>query len=671
MLFHREFRNFVPVNKEWTMKTIFKANLKVTFRIVPLLLILTVLVSCNSEHRLRSPEEKGPLYDHIFERFLVIQNYYNTDQHDSLELVAPEVMELSKKHHYWRLYYMAWHLMGEDMAFLGEYERAMTLAQDMRQDAKKRNCDFGLSQSYAVMGLIFSLQHNYSESARWLKEAIRVFDTNIGGYFALNDLYFRYVETMRNGNMKDGSTDSILTVWKKNLDDHYRSIEYANAYAKYFDMLSTTLLDEERYDEALAANDSAEYYRSYDGQAISFMQIINDRVEILYAKGDYQQAMTCLDQEQHVIDSLEQAGIQVPLTSYTNVEELRHLIYAAQGRYQDAYHAKVKHDSLLHLIENQDTREQIQQLNRQYDVHEMQRQNQQLQQRSRFTTGGVAMVLGIIAMLVFLTTSNRWRHTLEVKNRQLERERNVVVAQNKQLAVERDRAEAASKAKTAFLQSMTHEIRTPLNAISGFTQVLTMPGMTLPESERHDFSERIQENTRMLTNILDDLILISNMEGSKELAPAEPTLPITIVATAADAIAHQLSKDVTIDVVCDLPDDETIMTHPTQISIILQKLLDNAAKFTQQGLITLSLKREGDQLHFAVSDTGPGIPEDKRDFIFERFTKLDAFTQGTGLGLWIARMLAEYLQGTLTLDTSYTGGSKFDLIIPISIQPQA
>jgi signal transduction histidine kinase len=347
------------------------------------------------------------------------------------------------------------------------------------------------------------------------------------------------------------------------------------------------------------------------------------------------------------------------------------LIYAAQGRYQDAYHAKVKHDSLLHLIENQDIREQIQQLNRQYDVHEMQRQNQQLQQRSRFTTGGVAMVLGIIAMLVFLTTSNRWRHTLEVKNRQLERERNVVVAQNKQLAVERDRAEAASKAKTAFLQSMTHEIRTPLNAISGFTQVLTMPGMTLPESERHDFSERIQENTRMLTNILDDLILISNMEGSKELAPAEPTLPITIVATAADTIAHQLSKDVTIDVVCDLPDDETIMTHPTQISIILQKLLDNAAKFTQQGLITLSLKREGDQLHFAVSDTGPGIPEDKRDFIFERFTKLDAFTQGTGLGLWIARMLAEYLQGTLTLDTSYTGGSKFDLIIPISIQPQA
>ncbi len=74
----------------------------------------------------------------------------------------------------------------------------------------------------------------------------------------------------------------------------------------------------------------------------------------------------------------------------------------------------------------------------QQQLDEMKKQNEQLQQRSRFTTGGVAMILGIIALLVFLASSNKWRHTLEVKNRQLERERNVVVAQNKQLAIERD-----------------------------------------------------------------------------------------------------------------------------------------------------------------------------------------------------------------------------------------
>lgn len=305
----------------------------------------------------------------------------------------------------------------------------------------------------------------------------------------------------------------------------------------------------------------------------------------------------------------------------------------------------------------------------QQQLDEMKKQNEQLQQRSRFTTGGVAMILGIIALLVFLASSNKWRHTLEVKNRQLERERNVVVAQNKQLAIERDRAEAASRAKTAFLQSMTHEIRTPLNAISGFTQVLTMPGLNLPEKERLDYSERIQDNTRMLTNILDDLILISNLESKTELPQAEPSMPLAIIAGAIETASPFVAKNVTLDSKCEMPETDTIMTYPNMINIALSKLLDNAAKFTQQGSITLSLCQDGDKLHFTVSDTGPGIPADKKDFIFERFTKLDSFTQGAGLGLSIARMVAEHLGGTLTLDTEYKQGAKFDMTIPFT--PQA
>lgn len=102
------------------------------------------------------------------------------------------------------------------------------------------------------------------------------------------------------------------------------------------------------------------------------------------------------------------------------------------------------------------------------------------------------------------------------------------------------------------------------------------------------------------------------------------------------------------------------------INKILCKLLDNAAKFTATGSITISLSKDDDKLHFAVVDTGTGIPADKREYIFERFSKLDSFVQGAGLGLPIARMIAEQLDGSLTLDTSYTGGAKFDLIIPIN-----
>ena len=299
------------------------------------------------------------------------------------------------------------------------------------------------------------------------------------------------------------------------------------------------------------------------------------------------------------------------------------------------------------------------------DINELKTQNELLQQRSRFTTGSVAMILGIVALLAFLAVNSRWTRRLEIKNQQLQRERNVVVAQNKQLAIERDRAEAASKAKTSFIQSMTHEIRTPLNAISGFTQVLNMPGVEMQEAERIDCCQRIEDNARLLTKILDDLLFISDLESNNELPPAEPCLGSTIVEQAIDSISQIVAEGVKLNSECTIPEDKVVNTYPRLIHIILNKLLDNAVKFTTEGNITLRLSQEEKMMCFSVIDTGMGIPEDKKEFIFERFSKLDSFSQGIGLGLTIARMIAERLGGSLTLDTNYTGGSKFDLIIPI------
>lgn len=291
--------------------------------------------------------------------------------------------------------------------------------------------------------------------------------------------------------------------------------------------------------------------------------------------------------------------------------------------------------------------------------------NEMLLRRSRFSTGGVAMLIGIVAMLVLIMVNNRWGHRMEVKNRQLEREHNVVMAQNRQLAIERDRAEAGLRAKAAFLRNMTHEIRTPLNAISGFTQVLTMGEGVLSEAERHDMSMRIQENTHMLTNILDDLILIAEMEGDTELPPSEACSVQGLLLDAESKVRPMVKEGVMLGIQCNMADDSIVSTYPRQIRLILDKVLDNAAKFTTAGSITLTLDEQDGNLCFAVADTGPGIPDDKQEFIFERFTKLDSFSQGTGLGLSIARMLAEHLGGTLTLDSRYRGGAKFNLVIPV------
>jgi len=299
------------------------------------------------------------------------------------------------------------------------------------------------------------------------------------------------------------------------------------------------------------------------------------------------------------------------------------------------------------------------------EVSELQAQNAQLQQRSRFTTGGLVMIMGIAVLLVFLVYSSRWSRQLEIKNMQLRRERNVVVAQNRQLAEERDRAEAASRAKTAFIQSMSHEIRTPLNHISGFTQVLAMPGIELPEEERLNLSQHIQEGTRNLTNILDDLIQISDLESRAALPPVEAVMPAAIAAQALSAVGPVVPSGVSVANVCRVPDDLTVSTHPALILTALAKLLDNAAKFTRKGSITLVTELADHELHFAVMDTGPGIPSSEADFVFERFAKIDSFTQGAGLGLSVSRMIAERLGGTLLLDTTYSSGAKFDFTIPV------
>lgn len=298
-------------------------------------------------------------------------------------------------------------------------------------------------------------------------------------------------------------------------------------------------------------------------------------------------------------------------------------------------------------------------------LDELRAQNELLQQRSRFTTGGLAMILTITAMLVFLVINNRWNHRLSIKNRQLERERNVVVAQNKQLAVERDRAEQALSVKTSFIQSMTHEIRTPLNAISGFSQVLATPDIDIPQEQRLELSTRIQENTRQLTTILDDLIMISELESNCSAPPLGDCPATAIVGFSADAFRPLVPATLTFNIDNKVDEDLIVRTNPHMINTILQKLFSNAVKFTSQGGITLRLSRSDDRLCISVIDTGPGIPAEKKDFVFERFSKLDSFVPGTGLGLSIARMTAERIHGTLTLDTSYVGGAKFDLVIPI------
>ena len=193
-----------------------------------------------------------------------------------------------------------------------------------------------------------------------------------------------------------------------------------------------------------------------------------------------------------------------------------------------------------------------------------------------------------------------------------------------------------------------------------------MDDASITAEMRDDMCQRIMDSTRMLTNILDDLILISDYESRTEKSRTEDYLIASITDQAIDAVRPLVADGVTIESQSSLAPEQMVKTTPIVLQNILAKLLENAAKFTTQGHITLTTDVANGQLHMAVIDTGPGIPADKHIYVFKRFTKLDSFSQGAGLGLSVARLLAEHMGGTVTIDANYQDGAKFDVIIPIA-----
>ena len=230
-----------------------------------------------------------------------------------------------------------------------------------------------------------------------------------------------------------------------------------------------------------------------------------------------------------------------------------------------------------------------------------------------------------------------------------------------------ERTRLANETKTRFVQNMSHEIRTPLNAIVGFSQLLSLPDGSFAPEEKDEFASHIINNTKMLTMLLDDILNASSMDAGNYRITIEDCNCNFVCREAVSSSEHRLQPGVQLEFVPGADDSYTFRTDPRRVQQILINLLTNACKHTASGHIQLgySLEENPGEMTFFVEDTGPGVPADQAEFIFERFTKLDEFVQGTGLGLSICREIAGKMGGRVFLDTSYTGGARFVFAVPL------
>ncbi|CDB37594.1 two-component system sensor histidine kinase [Phocaeicola dorei CAG:222] len=271
-------------------------------------------------------------------------------------------------------------------------------------------------------------------------------------------------------------------------------------------------------------------------------------------------------------------------------------------------------------------------------------------------------VIGVVSAFMFLIVCfliaiyyiiriNHLKHHLEVSG--------------EELLVAKEKAEESNRLKTAFLANMSHEIRTPLNAIVEFSSVLVSDDSS--PAEKAQYCDIIQKNSDLLLHLINDILDISRMESGKIKFVWEECDVVELCQTALSTAEY--GRKTSALFLFETPVASLVIkTDAQRLKQVLINLLSNAAKFTPSGSIKLAIAidKQHQQLELSVSDTGCGIPSDKSDRVFERFEKLNEYSQGTGLGLAISRLIVENLGGKIWVDKDYTEGARFVFTHPLT-----
>jgi len=229
-----------------------------------------------------------------------------------------------------------------------------------------------------------------------------------------------------------------------------------------------------------------------------------------------------------------------------------------------------------------------------------------------------------------------------------------------ELLAQRQRAEESDIVKNVFIENISHEIRTPLNAIIGFSNFLLDEEDPL---KRQNYIDIVRNSNASLQNIVNDILVLSRLDARMTEFNFEDTDIASLIIDVAEIFLQDLKPQIRLSI--DIPDGEIhAPTDAVFVKTVLSNLISNAIKNTEKGTITVKVEKCDEYLIFSITDTGRGIPEDKLDVIFDRFEKIDRFTQGTGLGLSICKFIVDRLGGHFKVTSKVGEGSVFSFNIP-------
>ena len=584
--------------------------------------------------------------------------YFQGTNEDSVIHYTNKVKEFAKATHQPKYYYFAWanrlvtYYLKTSRTNIALYE-----VQNMLKEAQEEDDKTGLSRCYNIMSQIYTIKRFDSMAFEWrlkeieLTEKYNIENYNISQTYAQIANYYisqkKQKEALR-------AVEKAISTANSSTQQISAKLEYVNYYSKFGDFQAA----EKILKECQIAFEQDKRLESIKKRLYN--------IECLYYQQtrQYQKALEAAEMQEKEEHRLSESILSS--SHYRTQGE----IYQKMGnmnmavKYLQMY---INTDDSLKIANEQVASSEfatllnVEKLNAEKKELMLQAQEKELHNK---TTLIISLIILLGILFLFLYRENFLKRKLKVSEAELKTKNEELTVSREELRKAKDIAEASSRMKTTFIQSMTHEIRTPLNSIVGFSQVLSDHYSNSPETQ--EFVNIIKSNSNDLLRLVTDVLALSELDQYEQLPTDDETDMNTICQLASEVAKDNRQKDVEV-LFEPAKENLLIRSNSERISQVLNNLAHNAAKFTTHGSIRIaySVLEAEKKIEISVTDTGTGIPKDQQEAVFERFYKMNSFTQGTGLGLPICRSIAEKLGGNLRIDSSYTDGCRMILTLPL------
>lgn len=515
----------------------------------------------------------------------------------------------------------------------------------------KDNIFMQIEQAY-VTGFGLYSQNKYEESYPYLETAYKLVGTF--SYHEGKKLktfvtwsYLSVLNFLDKGKQFIEGVEKLLQQYKHDYDQYYiHHRPYYNMNSRYLQCYTALLMRTDILPEA-KINHYMELMKKASAKSVDAIDKYNCFLAMnnyyLYKK-DYVNALA-------TNDSLIKYARMIGPSNVPGLLDISSQIYEAMGDYKQAYKYYKTSVQAQDSVTTSAMKQQLNELQVKYEIDKLNYENARLANKNK----QILLIALSSVLLLAMGACIYLYYDLKCERRM-----------KKRLGELNRKAGESEKLKTAFINSMCHEIRTPLNAIVGFSGIMTDDTIGDDAAMKKEYYNLITENARMLTSLIDHLLVVANLDSSDELLPCEQVNIKEICKQEMEKLKQQGKPDITYQL--NLPPEEIfICTNEQYLSLVIENLLNNANKFTQSGSISLGmwLDKSKSRLQISVTDTGCGIPREKQEIVFQRFAKLDEFVQGNGLGLYLSRLIIKRLSGCIFVDSAYTEGARLVIHLPL------